>query len=1330
PMGGDLRDGAVLVQLTTTPIAGAVELLAGETPAPPPPGQQADGERADSAFTIEALELVLESSSFAEGVSLTGGTRATIGGASAGTLSIDLAAGGLLDEAGTLRAGMPGTIAGSVQIEGFATPILQPFVAAINTTLPAGLRLDLPEDLGPEVDFTFAAESHTDEADGYDIDLSLKAEHASLDAAIVIEGQQIALRGNGIRAELARIAPILDRVAAAHGVRVDRGGRLTLQVAEFAVDLATLKAGDGLDLRGVRAAFDIALTDAAGTVQLAGDDQLRDFRLERFALGLATDDLAGEVRLTNDGSGQLNGKPLASMKTDLTFANLLDTGGAPKVDTLPTFRGEVRVNGIALDTVDAVFGSLYAERGLRLAREIGPKADILLLAASNPQAGEGATDIDMTFRSSALDITAPLTAAANRVRSRGPITLVGRAAGRTAGVLMGYEGPVRITPEGTARLVLSGLDVPIGAGEAGGVRPDQISANLAVTLEGFATNLVLPGPDGKPGPVQRVDIPKFEASVIARAGQPPRVEATGAFLHAKQAFSLELTSVLHGLFLDAPRDPADPMSVLALGSVRPKMTLALTDIPATLARLVPPGMVTIGDKPLDAVLLTRDTLGRTFAATIETFPNPQVADATRFVVELRGQGLKADLAGALAPRRFRLDRAETRLGVTPRVASHLVGLFAADAPVQPKLTTPASLEFMLNKPFEVRFAEAGGLDMARLDGQLDARLTIEAALAALTLPVAEDAEDAEPMTIPPVSLRSVAVDIAAPLRVLGEQGGNATAKLAGRILAADGSTIVTLAGNASTTLKGAKPTGEMPVSLSLTEINSPWIDSLLGKPSLLAAALGETFSLTIEAHPNRFRSRVAAEPFVSLSITAPRFSSDGPIAFAVNKQAIYLHKSVKATWMMGPWWANRYFLGAEPGTEQPAFAFTKQTRVQLDIRRLAIAMQEGVGLFKPDIFLVNTTATIPELASKLSDGRTLQLGGVSLRINRGPTPDQIGFAINIPRMKIGDQPEVKPDKSTITGRIASFADAEGNLTPDAARLNITGGFAPIPTDVIDAFARQDGLLRDALGPTVDFSIDAREFSKQGGTLHAKARTPLAEADIQGRIDDGLFIIDPKASRIEVWEITPELAKRLQKAMPVVATLEKTRDDEPMRVIFNTPLKLPLDGNMDRLNGVVTINIGTARFGTSDIFQTVLAMAQQKTAGEVGRRMPPLKITMVDGLVTYDTYPLPFGEFKLETQGAINLSSKPRSLGSGKSLPAGQLQVLTFIPAGAFAAEAVPALANLPLPLIGNLARLPIRTSGLIASPKNDIAVDLVGEEALNNLTNPGGLLDSLLGGDR
>jgi hypothetical protein len=1318
---------ALLATLETTRAEGVLDLPGGPDARP-------------RAFAFEPLRLSLESAGLGEGVRLTGGTRATIDGASAGDFSIDLAAGGLLDGAGAFRTGPPEQLEGSLRVEGFSTPILQPLVGTLAGAMPEGVRLDLPADLGPTIDLALDAASRGTRA--YDLTLTLRSERATADAALAVDGTRITTRGEGVRVELASAAALVDRFAAAHGVRVERGASVTLRASEVALDLARLGGPDGLDLRGVRARAELAVGDASGRVQLLDDTTLHDYRLERFTLGLATDDLDGRVDVSAEARARLGDKPLGAAAAAFTLSGLLGPEGAPATGRLPTLAGQARLEGLALDTVDAVFGGYYRERGLVLARDIGPTAELVVLAASNPEAGPEATNLDVTFRAQHLDITAPLIVRPDRMTSRDAVILVGRAAPRTIGQVLGFEGPVRVTPDGSVRLVARTLDVPIGPG---GVRPDLVSASLTATATGMAVNIVVPAPDGAAGPLQRLEIPEFRASVTASPGEAPRVDAGGEFRHADQPFTLAIEAILDGLLLDAPTDPDRPMSVLAFDRLLPRVSLEARGVPATLSRAVPPGSVRIGEEAADVVLLVRDLLGRTFDATLTTRPSTNRPDT--LVYETTLDGLRADwrFSGRARADMVSLDRARAELGVTPRVLDHVISLAAPDAPVRPELTDPARVTLALDAPFEVPLGEGFAPDLAGA-GTLEANLALDAALAALTLPAGQAApgEPApEPRTIPPVRLDQIALAVRLPAPALGEGGGEAEAKLTGRVLdGASGTPVVTLASGVRAPLRSGAPAGETPIELTLSDIHAPWIDALLGKPALVEGALSERFTITLSALPQRLAARDPSAPALSFGVRSERLTTEAPLRFTFNPQAVYLQEQVQLSWLMGPRWANRYALGAEPGGPPAQLAFTEQTRVNLAVRRLALSMgpDEGEGPFRPGVFILVAEATAPDVAARLGDGRDLRLGGLELAVHRGPSPDQIGFALTVPRMRIGDGPDVTPQRNRITGRVADFADALGNLNPGGASVTLEGGLAPIPTAVIDGLARQDGLLVDLLGPTIDFGVDARDFGRAGGRIAIGAVAPHARAQIEGVVADGLFVIDPEASLVEATRITPQATARLRKAIPPLATLEKRPEDEPARIVFDSPIAVPMDGNLDRLSGRFTIDVGTARYATTDFFQRVLAVAQQKSAGEIGRRIPPLKVTMADGLVSYDPFPLPLGEFRIETRGFINLSSKPRQIreGGGAPLAPGHMEVLTFIPAGAFAAEAIPGLANIPLPIVGNLARLPVRTSGLIASPKTDIAADLVGREAVNTLLEPGriiqegagGLLDDLLGGRR
>jgi len=1318
PVGGDLRGGAAAARLETTAIGGTIELPAGEQARPSP-------------FTIEPLAIVLDAPSLAETVTLKGGTRARIGEQSAGELSLDLAVSGILDETGAVRASMPAQVAGGLRVDGFSTQILQPFVSAINTAMPEGVRLDLPADLGPTVDATLAARSRPDTPGAYDIDLTLDAERAAVVAAVAIadNGQRISSREGGVKARLSSLAPLADRFLAPHGVRVQRGAAVDLEAAQFAIDLGKLAGPEGPDLRGASASASLAITGAGGTVQLTGHESPMGYTLERLALGLTTADASGEVRITGDASAKMLGNPLATMRSDLTLSGLLDGSGAPRTDGLPTLRGEARLEAVRTETLDKVLSPWLASTGLVLAQELGERVDAVLLAASNPGAGAQATDLDLTLRSRNVDITAPLTVTPDRVRSRDPVMLAARTAGATLARFMEGKGPLSFESGGAARVALAEVDVPLEPGFK--VRPDRARASVTATLDNFAALIDLaqaePGAQGAaPAAPSRIGIHKVVTSVTAVPGRPPALSLDGRLGHQGNPFTIAASATLHELFRPEPLTPDDPMSVLDIAGMRPESRLTVTDAPAVLAGILPRGTVSVGDKPLDLVLIARESLGRTANLEITTSPAPNDPRVIRAGATIQSEGLQTTLDARLDPAsHLTVAQLSATARVTPRVASHLSETLAPDAPVKPGLASPASISLALTKPLAIAIKD-GAPDLAGSTGALDARATLDAALAAITLPAADGAE---PMTIPPVTVRGLTVALAAPLASLGEKGGEASATITGALLAADGSGLADLSGGLKAPLKSGKPSGAMPTTVTIGNIAGAWLDALLEKPSLVSGALGDRFSISLAADPDRLARKDASAPALTMEVKAPRLESSTPIALTVGEQAISLSEPVALTWVMGPRWANLYAFGSPPGGPPPAFSLTEQTRVRLSLPRLAVATGEGMGPLKPGVFNVDVAATLPDLAGKLSDGRAVRVGDLALKLGRGPTPEQLGFSIAVPRMKIGDQPEVTPRKSQITGSIASFADAAGNPRFEGAVLNLEGGIAPIPTDIIDALARQNGLLRDALGPTLDFTIDADNFSMTGGMLHAAAVTPLARADITGRVKEGLFIIDPSKSTIEVTQITRELTQRFQKAVPVVASLEKTRADEPAKVTFHTPIALPLDGNLDRLNGELTFDIGTARFGTADLFQRVLAVAQQKTAGEVGRRLPPLHVTMSDGLVSYDPFAVPFGEFTLETKGFINLGSRPRQIREGSpgdaknQLAPGRLEVITLVPSGAFVAEAVPGLKELPIPIVGQLARLPIRTSGPIAEPKNDVALELVGQNAVNELVNPGKILD-------
>jgi hypothetical protein len=248
----------------------------------------------------------------------------------------------------------------------------------------------------------------------------------------------------------------------------------------------------------------------------------------------------------------------------------------------------------------------------------------------------------------------------------------------------------------------------------------------------------------------------------------------------------------------------------------------------------------------------------------------------------------------------------------------------------------------------------------------------------------------------------------------------------------------------------------------------------------------------------------------------------------------------------------------------------------------------------------------------------------------------------------------------------------------------------ISVALLDGLLKQKGLLVDALGDKVSATASFRGFSREGGTLSASLRSPRAEADISGRARGGVFVADGQPT-FKLLEVTPELAARVYKGLPAIGRFEKRRDSGPA-IVTLTGLEAPLDGNLERLQGVVRFEPGVAHFETAGRFQKILRALDQRQAGVAGRRLEPLVVRITNGVARYEPYTIPLGEFNVRSEGSVDLVQR-------------RLDVVTWIPfgalsdeaAGAFSLDLGKAVGGL-LPPLERLSMVPFRTRGPLASP--------------------------------
>ena len=198
----------------------------------------------------------------------------------------------------------------------------------------------------------------------------------------------------------------------------------------------------------------------------------------------------------------------------------------------------------------------------------------------------------------------------------------------------------------------------------------------------------------------------------------------------------------------------------------------------------------------------------------------------------------------------------------------------------------------------------------------------------------------------------------------------------------------------------------------------------------------------------------------------------------------------------------------------------------------------------------------------------------------------------------------------------------------------------------------------------------------------------------------------------------KLSARFIKALPLIGTFEKAAQDQPATLDV-TGITAALANDMSRLNADIVFDPGEARFGTSSVFGEILKVANSKTAGQVGRKLQPLNVKVRAGIATYERWEVPVGEFKVFTEGTVNLVNRT-------------LDVVTYVPIGAVSDKAMSGLKlgsglNSILPgVVEALTEVPFRTTGSMDNPKTSIDAEMVARNTVKKI-NPEKLLKDGLG---
>ena len=556
----------------------------------------------------------------------------------------------------------------------------------------------------------------------------------------------------------------------------------------------------------------------------------------------------------------------------------------------------------------------------------------------------------------------------------------------------------------------------------------------------------------------------------------------------------------------------------------------------------------------------------------------------------------------------------------------------------------------------------------------------------------------------------------------------ATLKLTTDARTGEGAPIAAVAIDAKAGLDASSPEA----TVTLAGINTANVDKLLKRNGLVTGALGDKADIALRVTPV---SGSTSDLGVLAEITSPTISG-ASISLAKRADAIALTGPSNIMWTPAPAFLNSFLI-----KDDESVRITRTSAITINLTKFAIATgPEGSGPLKPGVFDLDAQLITPQIGMDVPSpanekgvrpaARAVTMNGISARVKWDPSapairesaPGALSAAITIDGIAGNEGPAAKPSK--ITATVRALSDPSGKVTSDKAVVDADADLSMFPTILIDQLANQGGLMAEVLGPTVSASATARNVSqaKAGprGTIEATVNSPRATAQIKGDLRRGQFI-QSGPSQVKLLEIRPQLMKELAGGLPVIASVEKQPSDDP-GVVEAKDLSVPLDKDMAKLDGVITVDLGVARFTTSSVLGSVLKAVGGRDSGSIGRKVEPFVVRIVKGVATYDRFRLPLGEFSIETRGTVDLVKR-------------QVNLVTYVPFFALTDEAMgPLNTGLggKLNVLDRNTLVPITIKGSMDNPTGGVDVGLFLQETGKGIFDkPGEILEGigdLLGG--
>ncbi|MSR44926.1 MAG: hypothetical protein EXS15_06180 [Phycisphaerales bacterium] len=217
--------------------------------------------------------------------------------------------------------------------------------------------------------------------------------------------------------------------------------------------------------------------------------------------------------------------------------------------------------------------------------------------------------------------------------------------------------------------------------------------------------------------------------------------------------------------------------------------------------------------------------------------------------------------------------------------------------------------------------------------------------------------------------------------------------------------------------------------------------------------------------------------------------------------------------------------------------------------------------------------------------------------------------------------------------------ATGAFNPRAAAWTAHALLQGVATAMIDAVAGQGGQLVEALGPTVDATVDTTLVANAHGVEETRIAATLKSQYLDVAVpslllSNGKAIVTPANPLRCTFTLNSALRRRiLEPVSPVLADIRTA----PPIVVTLSQAAYPLDGNLAGLDLDARIEIGNVEIVRSNQVLGVLLLAQQAKSETIPAEINPLLLTVRGGQLTYGDFVIHAGKLGNQWQQTLKLS---------------------------------------------------------------------------------------------